>query len=65
MKNISFDNPYLLLIAIPLLAILLIPYFISVNKDNRNKGWIASLVIHTAIVVCVSLAAAGPGCPQP
>ena len=59
MKNISFDNPYLLLIAIPLLAILLIPYFISVNKDNRNKGWIASLVIHIAIVVCVSLAAAG------
>ena len=59
MKNISFDNPYLLLIAIPLLAILLIPYFISVNKDNRNKGWIASLVIHITIVLAVSLAAAG------
>ena len=59
MKNISFDNPYLLLIAIPLLAVLLIPYFISVSKDNRSKGWIASLVIHTVIVVLVSLAAAG------
>ena len=59
MKNISFDNPYLLLIAIPLIAVILIPYFISVSKDNRSKGWLASLVIHVLIVITVSLAAAG------
>ena len=59
MKNISFDNPYWLFIAIPLLLALFIPYFISVNKDNKNKGWIASLVLHTLIVVCLTLAAAG------
>ena len=59
MKNISFDNPYWLFLAIPLLLALFIPYFISVSKDNRNKGWIASLVLHVLIVVCVSLAAAG------
>ena len=59
MKNISFDNPYMLLIALPLLAALLIPYFISVSKDNKSKGWIASLVIHIAIILSVSLAAAG------
>ena len=59
MKNISFDNPYWLLIAIPLLAAILIPYFISANKDNRTKGWIASLVIHALIIVSIALAAAG------
>ena len=59
MKNISFDNPYWLLIAIPLFIALFVPYFIAVNKDNRNRGWIASLVIHGLIVVLVSLAAAG------
>lgn len=59
MRNISFDNPYWLLLAIPLAAALLIPYFISVSKDNRTKGWIASLVIHILIIISVSLAAAG------
>ncbi len=59
MKNISFDNPLWLLIAIPLLAAILIPYFISVSKDNKTKGWIASLVIHILIVTSVALAAAG------
>ncbi len=59
MKSISFDNPYWLLIAIPLLAAVLIPYFISVSKDNKTKGWLASLVIHIVIVVSIALAAAG------
>ena len=59
MKNISFDNPYWLLIAIPLLAALLVPYFISVSKDNRSKGWVASLIVHIVIILSVSLAAAG------
>ena len=59
MRNISFDNPYWLLIAIPLAAALLVPYFISVSKDNRIKGWVASLIIHIVIILSVSLAAAG------
>ena len=59
MRNISFDNPYWLLIAIPLVAALLIPYFISVSKDNRTKGWITSLVIHVVIIISFALAAAG------
>ena len=60
MKNISFDNPYWLLAAIPLVLAVLIPFFISMNKDNRNKGWIASLVIHLVIIVCAVLGAADP-----
>ena len=59
MRNISFDNPYWLLLAIPLAAALLIPYFISVSKDNRSKGWVASLIIHVLIILCLSLSAAG------
>ncbi len=59
MKNISFDNPYWLLIAIPLLAAVLISYFISVSKDNRTKGWVASLIIHVVIIASIALSAAG------
>jgi Mg-chelatase subunit ChlD len=59
MRNISFDNPYWLLLAIPLMAALLIPYFISVSKDNRSKGWVASLIIHVFIIISVALSAAG------
>ncbi len=59
MRNISFDNPYWLLLAIPLAIALLVPYFISVSKDNKTKGWTASLVIHTVMILCLSFAAAG------
>ena len=60
MKSISFANPYWLLLAIPLAIALLIPYFISVSKDNRSKGWVASLVIHIVIILSIALAAAEP-----
>ena len=59
MKNVSFDNPYLLLLAIPLLLLILIPFIIAIRKENRSKSTVASLVIHIAIVVLVTLAAAG------
>ena len=59
MKNISFDNPYMLLIAIPLFALVTVPFFITRNKDNRSIGWTVSLVIHFLISVLVALAAAG------
>ncbi len=59
MKSISFDNPYWLLIAIPLLAVILVPYFISVSRDNKTKGWFTSLIVHIVIVISITLAAAG------
>ncbi len=59
MKNISFDNPYLLLLAIPLVLVLVIPYFISRSKDNRSPRWLASLIIHLTIAAAFALAAAG------
>ena len=60
MKNISFDNPYWLFVAIPILLALIIPFFISINRDNKSKGWIASLILHAIIVISTVLAAAGP-----
>ena len=59
MKNISFDNPWLLLLAIPLVLVIVIPYFISVNKDNKTIGWKISLGIHIVIIALASLAIAG------
>lgn len=59
MKNISFDNPYLLLLIIPLILLIVIPYLIIRNKDNRSLGWLLSLGLHILIALTVTLAAAG------
>ncbi len=59
MRNISFDNPYLLLILIPLLALILVPIFIAIRKENNSKSVMASLILHIAIALCISLALGG------
>lgn len=59
MKSISFDNAWLLLIALPLLCLVLIPYFWAIRRDNRSRSVITSLVLHLLIVVLVTLSLAG------
>lgn len=59
MSNISFDNPWLLLIAIPLLAAVLVPFFITVKRDNANFHNIASVSLHVIICICITLALSG------
>ncbi len=59
MKNISFDNPYLLLIIIPLLALILIPIFIAIRKENNSKSVVASTIIHIVLALCITLALGG------
>ena len=59
MKNISFDNPNLLLLILPLLALLLIPFFIAIRKENKSKSVIASLALHVVIAILVNLALSG------
>ncbi len=59
MRNISFDNPYLLLAILPLLAAVVIPFCIAIRRDNRSKSAVASLALHLAIVLLVGTAAAG------
>ncbi len=59
MRDISFDNPYLLLLAIPAVLLVLIPYLIVRNSDNRAPNWTVSLILHLVIIGLVCTAAAG------
>jgi len=59
MSNISFDNPYLLFLLIPLFAAVLVPFFITVRKDNRNGHNIAPMAIHLVFCLCFTLAVSG------
>ncbi|MBO5711558.1 MAG: VWA domain-containing protein, partial [Acholeplasmatales bacterium] len=58
MSSISFDNPFLLLIGIPLILASVIPYIIAVNKDNKTKNNLISFICHLVISVLVTLAMA-------
>ena len=59
MKNISFDNPYLLLLIIPLLLLIIVPHLIAIRKTNRNISTTLSLILHILIVLAVVPAIAG------
>ena len=59
MINISFANPYLLLLLIPMLALVLVPYFIAIRKENKTKSTTISLALHIVIILLAVLAAAG------
>ncbi len=59
MRNISFDNPWLLLLAIPLLAAVIVPYCIAIRKDNKNGHTVTSLILHILIIALVIPALAG------
>ena len=59
MKNISFDNPYLLLLIVPLLLAIVIPIIITIRKENRHHSVFISLALHILIATCVTLALAG------
>ena len=59
MKNISFDNPYLLLLAIPAIILIVVPFFIARNKDNKLITWTLSVFTHAIIIGLVALAIAG------
>lgn len=54
--SIKFTNPWLLFLAIPALACILIPFFLSDKKYRNNRNRIISVVLHAivmALVVCV------------
>ena len=59
MINISFDNPFLLLLLIPMLALVFVPYFIAIRKENKSRAATVALVLHVVIALLVILAAAG------
>ena len=59
MNSISFDNVYLLLIAIPLIVLFTVPFAIAIRKTNRNGHNIASHVLHVVMAIIIAFAAAG------
>ncbi len=59
MKNISFDNPQLLWLLIPLLLLILVPILIAIRRVNRSRSVVASTVLHILMAVCAILALAG------
>lgn len=59
MNNISFANPYLLLILIPMFLVILIPFLITFRKDNIGIRNIFSLILHLCITVLVCFVIAG------
>ena len=59
MSSINFANPWLLLIALPLLAVFVVPFAVVVNSDNRNGHNIASVVMHIVMALIIAFAAAG------
>ena len=59
MRNISFDNPWLLLLALPLLAAVIVPYCIAIGKDNKNGHTVTSLILHVLIIALIVPALAG------
>ncbi|MCH5350974.1 MAG: VWA domain-containing protein [Clostridiales bacterium] len=60
MNNISLDNPYLLLIALPLIVAFTVPFAIAVRKSNRNWHNVVSQILHVLMAVIVGFAAARP-----
>lgn len=59
MSSINFDNPWLLLLALPIAALFVIPYAIAVRKDNLNGHNIASGIIHIVMALIIGFVAAG------
>lgn len=59
MRSVSFDNPWLLLAAVPLAIVILLPYVWAIRKENKTKATVASLILHTVIVAVLTMALAG------
>ena len=59
MSSINFANPWLLLVALPLLAVFIVPFAVVVRSDNRNGHNIASMVIHIVMALIIAFAVAG------
>ena len=57
MNNINLDNPYYLLIAVPLIVLFTVPFALAVRKSNRNGHNIASQVLHVVMAIVIAFAA--------
>ncbi len=59
MSSINFVNAYWLLLAIPLVVLFAVPFFLAVRRDNANGHNIASGVMHVVMALLIAFSAAG------
>ena len=59
MSNISFDNPWLLFLALPLFAAVIVPFCVAVRRDNANAHNITAVILNLVICVCLTLVISG------
>ncbi|MDE6690661.1 MAG: VWA domain-containing protein [Clostridia bacterium] len=59
MSSISFDNVWLLFLALPLVVLFAVPFAIAIRKDNVNGHNIASIALHVVMAALIAFAAAG------
>jgi hypothetical protein len=63
--RITFSNPWLLLLLVPLAALTLIPHFRVAKKFRRSRNRVISLALHSiALILCVLLLAGMTTCTQ-
>lgn len=59
MSSINFVNAYWLLLAIPLVVLFAVLFFLAVRRDNVNGHNIASGVMHVVMALLIAFSAAG------
>ncbi|MCH5157168.1 MAG: VWA domain-containing protein [Clostridiales bacterium] len=64
MSSISFANIYLLFLAIPLVALFVVPFALAIRRDNINGHNLSSLVLHLVMAVIIAFAATSPTITQ-
>ena len=57
--SVHFNNPWLLFVIIPAAALMLFPYFRLKKQHRRTRNRVISLVLHSVILVCLTLLLAG------
>lgn len=57
--SVHFNNPWLLFVIIPAVALMLFPYFRLKKQHRRTRNRVISLVLHSVILVCMTLLLAG------
>lgn len=56
MSKITFDNPWLLLFALPALTLIIIAFVVSINKENRTFKNVFSFCCHIAMTLLITFA---------
>jgi len=57
--SISFSNPWLLFLLIPVAALILVPYFLSNKKYRRTRNRICAMVCHSLAMVLLVFTVSG------